>query len=105
VAGNALLHGGWTCEAARRFRREVYATIKNMVSVRAAEPGDLEAIWSILEPVIRAGETYMLSRDLSREDALAYWFSEEFEVFVATEDGRILGTYHLEVLMWRTAAI
>ena len=66
-----------------------------MVSVRAAEPSDLDAIWSILEPVIRAGETYMLSRDLNREDALAYWLSGEHEVFVATEDDSILGTYYL----------
>jgi ribosomal protein S18 acetylase RimI-like enzyme len=66
-----------------------------MVSVRAAEPSDLDAIWSILEPVIRAGETYMLSGDLSREDALAYWLSGEHEVFVATEDDSILGTYYL----------
>ena len=52
-------------------------------------------IWSILEPVIRAGETYTLPRELSREDALAYWLSDGHEVFVAEEDGAVLGTYYL----------
>jgi ribosomal protein S18 acetylase RimI-like enzyme len=65
------------------------------VIVRAVEVGDHDAIWSILEPVIRAGETYTLSRELSREEALAYWFSEGHEVFVAEENGAVLGTYYL----------
>jgi ribosomal protein S18 acetylase RimI-like enzyme len=66
-----------------------------MLIIRPAQPSDRGAIWSILEPVIRAGDTYPLPRDLSREEALSYWFSGEHEVFVA-EDGRVvLGTYYL----------
>ena len=52
-------------------------------------------IWAILEPVIRAGETYTLARDMNREDALAYWLASSHEVFVAEEDGHVLGTYFL----------
>jgi RimJ/RimL family protein N-acetyltransferase len=63
--------------------------------VRPAEPGDDPAIWRILEPVIRAGETYTLPRDMSREDALAYWHSPGHEIFVAEEGGEVLGTYFL----------
>jgi ribosomal protein S18 acetylase RimI-like enzyme len=65
------------------------------VMIRAAVPSDNEAIWKILEPVICAGDTYTLPRDMSREDALAYWASKEHEVFVADESGEILGTYYL----------
>jgi ribosomal protein S18 acetylase RimI-like enzyme len=56
---------------------------------------DDEAIWQILEPMLRAGESYTLPREMSREDALAYWFSPGHEVFVVEEDGSILGTYFL----------
>jgi len=56
---------------------------------------NLESIWNILEPVIRAGETYTLPRDLSREDALAYWFAEGHEVWIAEAGGEVLGTYFL----------
>jgi len=63
--------------------------------VRPAEPGDNPAIWRIVEPVIRAGETYTLPRDMAREDALAYWHSPGHEVFIAEEDGEVLGTYFL----------
>ena len=63
--------------------------------VRAAGPDDAGAIWRILEPTIRAGETYPLPRDLSERDALAYWFNPDHAVFVAEDDGRIVGTYYL----------
>jgi len=66
------------------------------MSVRLATSKDRDAIWAILEPMIRAGETYTLPRDLGREEALAYWFSDEKEAFVSEEDGRILGTYFLK---------
>ena len=56
---------------------------------------DADAIWGILEPVIRAGETYALDRDLTREQALAFWFADGHEAFVADDDGQIVGTYFM----------
>lgn len=66
------------------------------MTVRAAHAGDSDAIWEILEPVIRAGETYTLARDMNREEALAYWLKSGHEVFVAEEAGRVIGTYFLQ---------
>jgi ribosomal protein S18 acetylase RimI-like enzyme len=63
--------------------------------IRAAAPSDDDALWCILEPMIRAGETYTLPRDLGRADALATWRATGNEVFVAENDGRIVGTYYL----------
>lgn len=63
--------------------------------IREATRRDDEAIWRILEPMLRAGETYTLPREMSREEALAYWFSPGHETFVAEEDESILGTYFL----------
>src|SRR6516164_1937042 len=60
--------------------------------IRGASDSDYDAIWAILEPVIRAGETYTLPRDMSREEALAYWFAPGHEVFVAGD----FGTYFLQ---------
>lgn len=66
------------------------------MDIRPATAADHDAIWSILEPVIRAGDTYALPRDWSREQALAYWFSDGHHVFAAVDDGQILGTYYLK---------
>ena len=66
-----------------------------MLTVRAARADDADAIWTILEPMIRAGDTYTLPREMSREAALALWFASGHEVFVAEEDGSVVGTYFL----------
>lgn len=65
------------------------------ISIRAARKCDADAIWGILEPVIHAGETYPLPRNMSQQDGLGFWFSPKHEVFVAERDGQILGTYFL----------
>jgi L-amino acid N-acyltransferase YncA len=65
------------------------------MTIRPARPADANAIWAILEPTIRAGETYTLPRTMEREQALAYWFSPEHTVFVAEEDREVLGSYYL----------
>jgi L-amino acid N-acyltransferase YncA len=67
------------------------------MTIRPAGPADANAIWAILEPTIRAGETYTLPRDMGREEALAYWSSGEHTVFVAEQDGGVLGSYYLRV--------
>ena len=64
-------------------------------TIRPADATDDDAIWAILEPVFRAGETYPIPRDISRADALAYWRTPGHEVFVADHDGKIAGTYYL----------
>ena len=66
-----------------------------MVTCRRAANYDRDRIWNILEPVIRAGETYTLPRDFSREQALDYWFSAGHEVWLALDGGEVLGTYFL----------
>jgi GNAT superfamily N-acetyltransferase len=68
-----------------------------MLTIRTAETKDRDAIWAIQEPVLRDGDTYALPRDISREDALMYWFGNGNEAFVAEDDGLVLGTYYLRV--------
>jgi ribosomal protein S18 acetylase RimI-like enzyme len=66
-----------------------------MVTMRAAQPDDAPAIWSILQPVFRAGETYALARDIGQAQALGYWCGHGHEAFVAEEQTTILGSYFL----------
>jgi ribosomal protein S18 acetylase RimI-like enzyme len=65
------------------------------MQIRPALPSDADAIWAILDPTIRAGETYTLPVDMSRDDALAYWISPDHAVFVAEQNGSVVGTYFL----------
>jgi len=65
------------------------------MQIRPATPADDDAVWRILEPMIRAGETYPLPREMRRHEALAYWCAPEHEVFVATAADEVVGTYYL----------
>lgn len=66
------------------------------MAIHPATETDRDAIWEILEPMLRAGETYTQPRDMSKDQALAYWFSAEKETFVWKENGAVLGTYFLK---------
>lgn len=63
--------------------------------IRPAQAKDHDAIWAILKPVFRAGDTYTIDRDISRVDALAYWCGAAHAAFVAEYAGEILGTYYM----------
>lgn len=63
--------------------------------IRSALSSDAPAIWAIIEPMIQAGKTYTLDRNLSQADALAYWLGTDKEVFVAEDAGAVVGTYYM----------
>jgi len=65
--------------------------------IRPAEPGDADAIWRIMEPVVQAGETFALPPTMTRDDALAYWHGATHGVYVAEENGGVVGTYCMRI--------
>jgi len=58
---------------------------------RPATPADADALRRVLEPMLRAGETFCLPRDMSREAALAYWSIPGKQTFVAETGGIVQG--------------
>jgi ribosomal protein S18 acetylase RimI-like enzyme len=69
------------------------------MTIRRATANDADSIWAILEPVIRAGDTYTLPRDFSRAQALEYWLAPAHETWVAQwvaeGETNVVGTYFL----------
>jgi ribosomal protein S18 acetylase RimI-like enzyme len=66
------------------------------MNVRRANEADEDAIWEIFRAVIAPGDTYVFDPDMSREEALAYWFRADTQTYVAESDGRMVGTYILK---------
>lgn len=66
-----------------------------VLNIRHSTPGDEDAIWGMLRPVIETGETYTFPRNLGRDEALGYWLSPAHAVYLA-EIGEVpVGTYWL----------
>lgn len=61
----------------------------------ADEAADWSATWAILEPTIRAGETYALPRDMTEAQARAYWHAAGHEAFVAENEDGVVGVYYM----------
>lgn len=66
------------------------------LTIRPATEADAGAIWSLVEPVIRAGETYALDRDMDRDSAVAVWLAGDRHGFVAEDPGGPVGCYFLK---------
>ena len=64
-----------------------------MIAIRPATRADDAAIADIILPIIRAGETYAVDRDMTQEQALAFWHASGSSVFVAEVDSQVLGSY------------
>src|SRR5690349_57022 len=56
------------------------------MKIRPATKADRDAIWKIFREVVAAGDTYALDPNISREDALAYWFGRGTHTYVAEGD-------------------
>jgi L-amino acid N-acyltransferase YncA len=67
-----------------------------VMKIRQATDADRDAIWSIFHEVVAAGDTYALDPNISREDALAYWFAAGTHTYVAEQPAiGVAGTYIL----------
>lgn len=65
------------------------------VIIRPATDPDWPALWAILKPVFRAGDTYAVDRDIPEAAAKAMWMDAPDATYLA-EDGDILGTYFIK---------
>jgi len=65
------------------------------MDIRPSTTKDHNAIWAILEPIFRAGDTYAQPVDIFREEALSYWLGGHHTGFVAVEGQHTLGTYYI----------
>lgn len=68
-----------------------------MITLQLATESDWPAIWSILEPVFRAGETYAFSPAITSDEAHRAWMELPAATYVARDArGALLGTYYLK---------
>ncbi|WP_148252990.1 GNAT family N-acetyltransferase [Aidingimonas lacisalsi] len=67
------------------------------IALRQAMDPDWPALWQIIEPIFRAGETYALDPDIQESTARHLWLEAPSATFIAeSEHGDALGTYYIK---------
>ena len=68
-----------------------------MTTIRSFEDQYWAAVWRIVKPVFRAGETYAFSPDISETEAHQVWIETPMATFIALDEHKdILGTYYIK---------
>ncbi|HRW50067.1 MAG TPA: N-acetyltransferase [Caldilinea sp.] len=68
-----------------------------MLTVREYTSGDWPALWAIMEPVFRAGETYAFDPAITEAEAQRVWIEVPAATYVAVDEtGMLLGTYYIK---------
>jgi GNAT superfamily N-acetyltransferase len=70
--------------------------MNSIPTARIATNEDEEALWGILEPMVRRGGTYVFSLDKSKESLMGYWMGADKSTFVVELDGELVGTFYLK---------
>ena len=66
------------------------------LQIRPFEAADWPGLWSLLEPVFRAGETFPHDPAISEAEARVAWVEHSQAVMVAVDaSGALVGTYYL----------
>jgi ribosomal protein S18 acetylase RimI-like enzyme len=71
-------------------------SMRTKLQIRKAYPTDEQALWEILEPIIRKGGTYVFSTQRTKSEMMEYWLNLDKETYVAEENGLILGTCYIK---------
>ena len=68
----------------------------NLMKIRETTHNDFEKIWPIFSEIAAAGETYALSRNITKAEAKVIWLDSPRKTFVLEENGEILGSYYIK---------
>ena len=67
------------------------------LNIRPVRDADWPTVWEIMEPIIRAGDTYPYATDMTIDGARRMWIDITEQAYVAEDDdGNILGTYYIK---------
>lgn len=66
------------------------------MNIREATECDFDAIWSIFNEIVSAGETYAYPIETTKDEAFKLWMQLPRKTYVAEENNQILGTYYIK---------
>jgi GNAT superfamily N-acetyltransferase len=67
-----------------------------MLEIRPFREPDWSTLWPLLRATFAAGESYAFATDISEAEARRVWLDVPAATFVATQAGRVVGTYFIK---------
>lgn len=64
-----------------------------MLEIVPAQESDFDLIWPIFQSIVKTGDTYVYSPEITKEQAKIVWFDPKFYTFLAKQDGEMVGAY------------
>jgi ribosomal protein S18 acetylase RimI-like enzyme len=65
------------------------------LTLRPATDNDRDTIWKIFQATVAPGDAFVHAPNISREEAMGYWFAPGTDTFVAEQGGQVIGSYIL----------
>jgi len=66
------------------------------MNIRPTIETDHLALWEMLKPVFRAGDTYAIDPNISESAATAYWTGADGGSYIIEDESGPLGTYYIK---------
>ena len=67
------------------------------MKIRPFQESDWDALWPVIKPIFRAGETYPYPTDIDQRQARQHWITAPAQTFVATsEENDMLASYYIK---------
>ncbi|MDX1404653.1 MAG: GNAT family N-acetyltransferase [Woeseiaceae bacterium] len=67
------------------------------VKIRPLSEADWPAVWVLMEPIVRSGETYPYDMDMTIDGARRMWIDATEATYVAEDgEGTIVGSYYIK---------
>ncbi len=66
------------------------------MNCRKLETKDADALWTIIEPIVKAGDTWVYSPDSSREKMLDIWYSSDKYSYVYEVENQVVATFFIK---------
>src|SRR5947208_13017664 len=70
--------------------------VQTMIEIREAADSDWSEIWPIFRAVVAAADSFVFDPGTSEEEARGIWLARGNKVYVAVDDGHIVGSYLLK---------
>jgi L-amino acid N-acyltransferase YncA len=63
------------------------------LEITSASVRDFPLIWPIFQSIVKGGDTYVYSPDITEDDARKVWFAPNFYTYIARVGGEVVGAY------------